>query len=220
MGNKYYPSHIPLSMLPYCSTGALLTYGQLFALHKLYGLVTISNATLGARLHCHPRSIRRYLSELSNQGFIQVHTETRHRKTKRTIELFAGSDKFIIIPKNVMKIDNKALPYRAKILYGLLDRQVRIQAKVARDEHGDHEYDCGMEVEAIIDSKDVWAERPEDVTTTEVELAKTMGTSPRTVQRALDQLKKQDLISNIIVDEGVNITIVVSGTDYTSILDS
>lgn len=206
MGNKYYPSHIPLSMLPYCSTGALLTYGQLFALYKLYGRVTISNATLGSRLHCHPRSIRRYLSELSNQGLIQVHTETRHRKTKRTIELFAGSDKFIIIPKNVMKIDNKALPYRAKILYGLLDRQVRIQAKVARDEHANHE--DGM-VEATIDGKEVWEECPENVTTTEVKLAAKMGTSPRTVQRALDQLKKQNLISNIYVNVGESITIEV-----------
>lgn len=203
----YYKSIIPLEMLPFYSAGALLTYGQLNDIYRNYPKVTISNAVLGVRLHCHARTIERYLSELSNGGVIQVITKTEHRKTKRRILVRPIEGKFIIVPDWIMAKDKKSLSNGAKLVYGLLDRQVRVQIKVFNDS-----YNSG--VVANIDGKEVWTESPEYVTTSEKELARTMGTNPRTVRRALDQLLQQGAILDIDTITGVGITVQLDDTNY------
>lgn len=203
----YYKSIIPLAMLPFYSAGALLTYGQLNDIYRNCGKVTISNAVLSARLHCNARTIRRYLSELSNGGIIQVITKTEHRKTKRRILVRPVGGKFIIVPDWIIAKDKKALSNRAKLVYGLLDRQVRAQIKAFQDNHS-------HEVVANIDGKEVWTASPEYVTTSEAELARATGTEPQTVRRALDQLLQQGAILDIDTITGVGITVQLDDTNY------
>jgi hypothetical protein len=203
----YYKSIIPLAMLPFYSSGVLLTYGQLNGLNRKYGKVTISNAVLGVRLHCHARTVERYLSKLSNGGVIQVITKTENNKTKRHILVRPIEGKFIIVPDWIMAKDRAALSNGAKLIYGLLDRQVRVQIKVFNDN-----YNSG--VVANIDGKEVWEEAPEYVTTSEAELARTIGATPRTVRRALNQLLQQGAILDIDTLEGVGIKVQLDGTNY------
>lgn len=203
----YYKSIIPLEMLPFYSAGTLLTYGQLNDIYRNYVKVTISNAVLGDRLHCHARSIKRYLSELSNGDVIQVITKTEHRKTKRRILVRPIGGKFIIVPDWIMAKDKVALSYRARLVYGLLDRQARAQIKVFHDSYN-------REVVTNIDGKEVWNAAPEYVMTSETELARAIGTSTRTVQRALDQLLQQGAIVDIGTVKGVGINVMLDATNY------
>lgn len=215
MEKDWFASQIPVILLPYFSAGALLTYGQLSRLYGKYKKVIISNKTLGERLFCDPRSIRRYISELANKGVIEVHTTTKYRKTKRNIVVPQIEGSFIIIPDKVMKINRKALPNRAKLLYGLLDKQVRKQIKILKDTYE-------VDPETYIDNPEVDVNQlMEDsnmpvvsVTITETELAETMHVAPQTVRRALNQLRQQNAITSMYVNSGESITVELNKANF------
>lgn len=215
MKKDWFASQIPVILLPYFSAGALLTYGQLSRLYMTYQKVIISNKTLGERLFCDPRSIRRYISELANKGVIEVHTTTKCRKTTRTIVVPPITGNFIIIPDKVMKINRKALSNHAKIVYGLLDKQVRKKIKILRDAYE-------VDPETYIDNPEVDVNQLMkdsnmpviSVTITETELAEAMNVHPRTVQRSLIQLRQQNAITSMYVNSGESITVELNKANF------
>lgn len=138
MNEKEIYLKIPLALITSfnLTPRAILVYGELNGLYSKTKACFISDRTLAKRLNCKVPTIQRAIKQLKEHGLIEskliYHKGFQGKGRQITVHTTNTlKQKYILIPLAIVRNHNILL--RASLLYGILNREYKIQHKIEKD---------------------------------------------------------------------------------------